>query len=99
MREGGRCVGAELKLVVVGTIGNLLEEKLESILERLIGNPVYEALSMGHPERMGISHGWSVEKFIEASTTTTPSGKTFQNLCLGCDRFHEEVLIPLTRRK
>jgi hypothetical protein len=80
-------------------IGNLLEEKLESILERLIGNPVYEALSMGHPERMGISHGWSVEKFIEASTTTTPSGKIFQNLCLGCDRFHEEVLIPLTRRK
>lgn len=78
-------------------LGNLLEEKLETILDRLIGNPVYEALSMGHPERMGITHGWSVEKFIEASTIRLPSGKTYQNLCLGCDRFHEEVLIPLVR--
>lgn len=78
-------------------IGNLLEEKLESILDRLIGNPVYEALSMGHPERMGISHGWSIEKFIEASTVKLPNGETYQNLCLGCDRFHEEVLIPLAR--
>lgn len=80
-------------------IGNLLEEKLEKILDRLIGNPVYEALSMGHPERMGISHGWSVEKFIEASTIRLPSGGTYQNLCLGCDRFHEEVLIPLSRNE
>ncbi|QQS45570.1 MAG: SPASM domain-containing protein [Acidobacteriota bacterium] len=77
-------------------IGNLLEEKLETILDRLIGNPVYEALSMGHPERMGISHGWSVEKFIEASMIRLPSGKLYQNFCIGCDRFHDEVLIPLT---
>lgn len=80
-------------------IGNLLEEKLESILDRLIGNPVYEALSMGHPERMGISHGWSVDKFIEASTIRLPTGEIYQNLCLGCDRFHEEVLIPLSRNR
>lgn len=78
-------------------LGNLLEEKLESILDRLTGNPVYEALSMGHPERMGISLGWSVEKFIEASTVRLPSGKTYQNLCLGCDRFHEEMIIPRAR--
>lgn len=78
-------------------LGNLLEEKLETILDRLVGNPVYEALSMGHPERMGITHGWSVEKFIEASTIRLPSGEIYQNLCLGCDRFHEEVLIPLVR--
>jgi hypothetical protein len=77
-------------------IGNLLKEKLEVILERLAGDPVYEALSMGHPERMGIAHGWSVEKFIEASTIKLPSGKIYQNFCLGCDRFHEEVLIPLS---
>lgn len=76
-------------------IGNLLEEKLESILDRLIGNPVYEALSMGHPERMGIALGWSVEKFIEASTVRLADGRAYQNLCLGCDKFHEEVLIPL----
>lgn len=78
-------------------LGNLLEEKLESILDRLVGNPVYEALSMGHPERMGIAHGWTVEKFVEASTVRSPSGKVYQNFCLGCDRFHEEVLIPLAR--
>lgn len=78
-------------------IGNLLGEKLETILEQLIGNPVYEALSMGRPERMGIAHGWTVERFIEASTIKLPSGKTYQNLCLGCDAFHEQVLIPLSR--
>jgi len=79
-------------------IGNLLEERLEAILERLIGNPVYEALSMGHPERMGISHGWSIERFIEAATVRLPNGEIYQNLCRGCDRFHEEVLIPLSRQ-
>jgi len=80
-------------------LGNLLEEQLESILDRLIGDPVYEALSMGHPERMGISHGWSIDKFIEASTVRLPSGRTYQNLCIGCDKFHEEVLIPLIRER
>ncbi len=79
-------------------IGNLMEEKLETILDRLAGNPVYEALSMGHPERMGIAHGWTIEKFIEASTVRLPSGTVYQNFCIGCDRFHEEVLIPMTRK-
>jgi sulfatase maturation enzyme AslB (radical SAM superfamily) len=79
-------------------IGNLLEEKLESILDRLTGDPIYEALSMGHPERMGITRGWSVEKFIEASTVRLPSGRIYQNFCIGCDKFHEEVLIPNTTR-
>ncbi len=80
-------------------IGNVAEEKLEVILQRLVGNPVYEALSMGHPERMGVSYGWTVEKFIEKSTLRLPSGKVYQNLCVGCDRFHEEVLIPLIRQQ
>jgi len=75
-------------------IGNLVEEDLIGILDSLVGDPVYEALSMGHPERMGISHGWSVEKFIDASATTTPGGKPYRNLCIGCDKFHEEVLKP-----
>jgi hypothetical protein len=74
-------------------LGNLLTEPLESILARLTGNPVYEAISMGHPERMGISHGWSVEEFIRKSAKVLPSGRTYQNLCIGCDRFHEEVLM------
>ena len=75
-------------------IGNLMEEPLEAILARLRGNPVYEAISMGQPERMGIAHGWSVEKFREASKMVLPSGREYQNLCVGCDRFHDEVLIP-----
>jgi len=75
-------------------VGNLLERKLEDILDSLAGNPVYEAISMGHPERMGISHGWTVEKFLEKSKTVLPSGRIYQNLCLGCDAFHEEVFMP-----
>jgi hypothetical protein len=73
-------------------VGNLLKEKLETIIERLQGNPVYEAISMGHPERMGISHGWSVDYFLERAKTTLPSGRVYQNLCIGCDAFHDEVL-------
>jgi hypothetical protein len=42
---------------------------------------------------MGISHGWSVEEFIRKSAKVLPSGRTYQNLCIGCDRFHEEVLM------
>lgn len=74
-------------------VGNLTQEPLESILDRHVGNPVYEAISMGHPERMGIQHGWSVEKFLEKSKMALPSGRIYQNLCIGCDRFHEEVLM------
>src|SRR5262249_55178730 len=74
-------------------IGNLLEEPLHHILDRLTGNPVYEAGSMGHPERMGIVYGWSVEKFLEKSRVTLPSGKVYRNLCIGCDAFHEEILM------
>ena len=73
-------------------VGNLLQNQLEDILESLIGDPVYEAISMGHPERMGIRHGWSVEKFLEKSTVRLPSGRVYQNLCIGCDQFHDEVL-------
>ena len=74
-------------------IGSLLDERLEAILDRLVGNPVYEAISMGHPERMGISHGWTVEKFFEKSKVTLPNGRVYQNLCIGCDAFHREVLM------
>jgi hypothetical protein len=77
-------------------IGSLLEEPLHEILDRLTGNPIYEAISMGHPERMGISSGWSVEKFLEKSQVVLPSGKLYRNLCIGCDAFHEEVLMRET---
>ncbi len=73
-------------------LGNLVEERMEDILESLTGNPAFEALSMGHPERMGINYGWDTKTFIENSKTTKPNGEPFHNLCVGCDRFHEEVL-------
>ncbi len=79
-------------------IGNLLEDSLIDILNSLTGEPAYEAISMGHPERMGIAAGWGVEKFIEKSRTTTPAGRPYQNLCIGCDAFHAEVLGPVLER-
>jgi hypothetical protein len=75
-------------------IGNLLETPLIEILDSLTGDPVYEAISMGHPERMGIQAGWTVDTFLDKSATTTPAGKPYRNLCVGCDRFHEEILAP-----
>lgn len=75
-------------------IGSLLEEDLIDILESLAGDPVFEAINAGRPERMGLAHGWSVADFVARSTTTTPGGHSYSNLCIGCDRFHEEVLGP-----
>jgi len=76
-------------------IGSLLEDNLIDILESLTGVPAFEAITMGHPERMGLAHGWSEATFVERSRTTTPAGAPYQNLCIGCDRFHLEVLGPI----
>jgi hypothetical protein len=76
-------------------LGNLVEEALSAILDSLAGEPAFEAITMGHPERMGLAHGWSEAKFLAASRTTTPKGEACQNLCTGCDRFHEQVLGPV----
>ena len=76
-------------------VGNLKEEPLLEILESLEGHPAFEAISMGHPERMGLSFGWDVSKFYDQSSTKTPGGRDYQNLCIGCDRFHEQVLGPV----
>jgi len=76
-------------------IGSLLEDNLIEILDSLAGIPAYEAITMGHPERMGLTHGWSEERFIEQSRTAMPDGTPYRNLCIGCDRFHEQVLGPV----
>jgi hypothetical protein len=76
-------------------IGNLLEEPLLEILESLVGVPAYEAITMGHPERMGLAYGWDEARFVEASRTTLPDGTPYRNLCIGCDRFHDAVLGPV----
>ncbi len=73
-------------------LGNLTEEPLIKILDDLAGIPAIEAINAGRPERMGLTHGWSEEKFIQESKTKTPKGGDYSNLCIGCDKFHVEVL-------
>lgn len=75
-------------------IGNLLTEPLEAILARHRRNPVYEAINAGTPQLMGLEYGWTEETFLQKSTTTMPDGTPYQNLCIGCDAFHDEVLVP-----
>ncbi len=76
-------------------IGNLTEEPLIGILDSLAGHPVYEALSAGRPDRMGIAQGWDMARMLAESETLTPAGKPYRNLCIGCDRFHDEVMAPI----
>jgi hypothetical protein len=73
-------------------LGNLTEEPLLEILDHLASQPAIQAINAGAPEKMGLAHGWSEARFLEASHTTSPDGRPYQNLCIGCDRFHEEVL-------
>ena len=83
------CVKTKLPL------GSLVDEPLIEILDSLVGVPAFEAITMGHPERMGLAEGWDEARFNEASRTTLPDGTPYQNLCIGCDRFHEQVLGPV----
>ena len=76
-------------------IGNLTEERLIDILDSLVGHPVFEAINAGHPERMGVAHGWNLDKYLAECETVTPKGKPYRNLCIGCDRFHEQKLGPV----
>jgi hypothetical protein len=76
-------------------VGNLLDEDLISLLDALRGDPVYEAINQGAPARMGLTHGWDEQTFLAKSCTRTPQGRDYANLCIGCDRFHEDVLTPL----
>ena len=76
-------------------IGSLLEDNLIAILDSLTGVPAYEAITMGHPERMGIAYGFSEQDFIAQSRTRRPDGAAYENLCIGCDRFHAQVLGPV----
>jgi len=76
-------------------LGSLLEERLTDILDSLAGHPAFEAINAGRPDRMGLTYGWSVDDFLAASVTTTPEGRDYRNLCIGCDRFHERVLGPV----
>jgi hypothetical protein len=76
-------------------LGNLVEEPLIDILASLQGHPVFEAISNGHPERMGLGYGWDVARFYEMSQTLTPDGRPYRNLCIGCDRFYDTFMSPV----
>ena len=54
--------------------------------------PAIQALNDGDPERMGETAGWSREMFQEQSWAKDGLGQDIQNMCLGCDRFFEQVL-------
>lgn len=81
-------------LKTAAPLGNLCEERLDDILDSLMGHPALEAISMGHPERMGLAQGRDLSRFLEESRTTRPDGQPYRNLCIGCDRFFEKVLGP-----
>jgi sulfatase maturation enzyme AslB (radical SAM superfamily) len=76
-------------------LGNLTEEPLISVLDDLAGHPAMQAINAGEPDKMGEFAGWSKEMFIEASKTESPDGRAYQNLCIGCDRFHQQMLGPI----
>jgi hypothetical protein len=76
-------------------IGNLIEEPLIEILDSLKGHPAYEAINAGAPGRMGVAHGWDEAAYLANCETRLPDGRSYRNLCIGCDRFHAEVLAPV----
>ena len=76
-------------------LGSLLDERLDDILASLRGHPAFAAINAGQPDRMGEAFGWTPEQFRERSRARTPQGAEYANLCVGCDRFHAEVLGPV----
>ncbi|MBV8764329.1 MAG: radical SAM/SPASM domain-containing protein [Hyphomicrobiales bacterium] len=80
-------------------LGNLTEEPLIEILDSLADHPAFQAINRGTPERMGLTQGWSADRFLERCETVTPQGKPYANLCVGCDAFHHEVLDPIIKEK
>jgi len=80
-------------------LGNLTEERLTAILDDVRQEPALQAINLGQPETMGTAYGWTKSQFQQASTTRTPSGKAYTNLCVGCDRFHQEVLSTILKRR
>ena len=73
-------------------LGSLAEERLEDILTSVATLPAIQALNQGDPEGMGLDAGWSREDFKQNSTATDGKGRAVTNMCLGCDRYFEEIL-------
>ncbi len=75
-------------------LGWLTEERLEDILDSVAALPALQAIDAGEPWRMGEGDGWDAARFRAACRTTTPDGRAYENLCIGCDAFHDAVLGP-----
>lgn len=73
-------------------LGNLTEEGLEDILTSVAALPAIQALNDGDPEGMGLGEGWTREHFQEQSKAKDGLGQDVANMCLGCDRFFEQIL-------
>lgn len=73
-------------------LGNLTEEKLIDILDSLKGHPAFEAINDGDPERMAEAFGQTRADYRAASETIDPKGRSFANVCIGCDAYFETHL-------
>lgn len=73
-------------------LGSLAEEKLVDILESVAALPAIQAINDGDPERMGEAAGWDRDTFKARSVAIDGAGREVANMCLGCDRYFEEVL-------
>ncbi|MGF1462858.1 MAG: SPASM domain-containing protein [Maricaulaceae bacterium] len=78
-------------------LGNLTEEPLLEILDSLKGHPAFEAINAGDPEAMGLQDGWSRETYKAQSETIDPKGRTYANVCIGCDAYFEQHLGPVVK--
>ncbi len=68
-------------------LGSVAEERLIDILDSLKGHPAFEAINAGDPEAMGLNAGWRREQYRAASEVVDPKGRTFANVCIGCDAY------------
>ncbi len=73
-------------------LGSLAEERLEDILASVASLPAIQAINAGDPEAMGLEDGWDREIFKAKSEMIDGKGRALANLCLGCDRFFEQIL-------
>jgi hypothetical protein len=81
-------------LKTAAPLGYLTEEPLDAILASLRDDPAFQAIDQGDPARMGLTDGWTEAEFLARCETTTPQGRAYANLCIGCDSFHADVLAP-----
>ncbi len=75
-------------------LGYLTEERLSDILDSVAALPALQAINDGAPESMGAEAGWDSATFRAKSVATDGTGREAANMCLGCDRYFEEILGP-----